>query len=112
VLDTRRTTTIIAIVMLISGLATPHSMSLKVPNKKLPERTFNQHASPTDPLGERFIDPVSHTFEVAQGPVSNRCFTPYFWCFLPGYAPVGAPCWCPTPNGPVGGSCSDGTEFQ
>ncbi|HZR59073.1 MAG TPA: hypothetical protein VFA74_19555 [Terriglobales bacterium] len=35
--------------------------------------------------------------------VSNRCLTPYFWCFLPGYAPVGTACWCASPNGPVAG---------
>lgn len=40
--------------------------------------------------------------ELAQQ-MSNRCFTPSFWCFLPGYAPIGAPCWCATPYGPVGG---------
>jgi hypothetical protein len=34
---------------------------------------------------------------------SNRCFTPYFWCLLPGPVPVGAACWCATPNGPIGG---------
>ena len=35
--------------------------------------------------------------------VSNRCFTPQFWCYLPGNAPVGARCWCATPYGPVEG---------
>lgn len=39
----------------------------------------------------------------AQSPVANQCLTPYFWCYMPGYAPVGASCWCASPNGPVGG---------
>jgi hypothetical protein len=42
-------------------------------------------------------------FELAQQ-VSNRCATPYFYCILPGYAPIGTPCWCASPNGPVAGS--------
>jgi hypothetical protein len=33
----------------------------------------------------------------------NRCFTPYFWCYLPGPAPINSPCWCASPNGPVAG---------
>ena len=31
------------------------------------------------------------------------CFTPYFWCQLPGALPVGAPCYCNGPYGPVNG---------
>jgi hypothetical protein len=31
------------------------------------------------------------------------CFTPYVWCQLPGAVPVGTPCFCYTPNGPVYG---------
>lgn len=27
--------------------------------------------------------------ELAQQPVSNRCLTPTFFCYLPGYAPIG-----------------------
>jgi hypothetical protein len=42
-------------------------------------------------------------FEIAQVPSSNRCFTPYFWCYLSGYAPINSPCWCGSPNGPVAG---------
>jgi hypothetical protein len=34
---------------------------------------------------------------------SNRCYTPNFWCYLSGNAPVGARCWCATPYGPVAG---------
>lgn len=37
------------------------------------------------------------------GPVSNRCFTPAFWCVLPFAAPIGASCYCGTPYGPVNG---------
>ena len=36
-------------------------------------------------------------------PPSNRCMTPNFYCFLSQYVPVGTPCWCATPYGPVGG---------
>lgn len=36
-------------------------------------------------------------------PTSNKCYTPQFWCLLPGYGPVGAPCYCNTPYGPVPG---------
>ena len=38
-----------------------------------------------------------------QVPMSNRCFTPSFWCWLPVVAPVGTGCYCGTPFGPVGG---------
>lgn len=40
---------------------------------------------------------------IAQPPVGNRCFTPQFWCWLPGYAYVRTPCYCATPYGPVAG---------
>jgi hypothetical protein len=39
----------------------------------------------------------------AAQPVSNRCVTPQFWCTLPGFGPVGSPCYCNTPYGPVPG---------
>jgi len=39
----------------------------------------------------------------AQAPMSNRCFTPSFWCWLPGFAPIGMPCYCGTPYGPIQG---------
>jgi hypothetical protein len=45
---------------------------------------------------------IAENAEFAQQ-ASNRCLTPYFWCYLPGYAPVGAACWCASPNGPVAG---------
>jgi hypothetical protein len=32
--------------------------------------------------------------------VSNVCYTPVTYCFLPQYAPIGSPCWCATPYGP------------
>jgi hypothetical protein len=35
--------------------------------------------------------------------VSNVCYTPVGWCYLPQYAPIGTPCWCASPYGPVGG---------
>jgi len=42
------------------------------------------------------------TFQLSQE-MSNRCVTPYSWCSLPQSVPVNTPCWCATPNGPVGG---------
>lgn len=39
----------------------------------------------------------------AQTPMSNRCFTPSFWCWLPSFAPIGLPCYCGTPSGPAAG---------
>jgi hypothetical protein len=35
--------------------------------------------------------------------LSNICYTPVNWCYMPQYAPIGTPCWCPTPYGPAGG---------
>ena len=35
--------------------------------------------------------------------VSNVCVTPVVSCYLPGPAPIGTPCWCATPYGPVNG---------
>ena len=36
--------------------------------------------------------------------MSNVCRTPYGVCYLRGLAPIGTPCWCGTPYGPVAGS--------
>jgi len=35
--------------------------------------------------------------------LSNVCYTPVTYCFLPQYAPIGTPCWCATPYGPSNG---------
>lgn len=40
----------------------------------------------------------------AQQSLSNFCVTPTGSCVLPDYGPVGAPCWCNTPSGPVEGT--------
>lgn len=90
-----RATTIIAIVILTLGSAASHGTRATIPGSKFPEHTLIQQTPAANRLGE--------SFEIAQVPVSNRCFTPYFWCYLPGYAPIGSSCWCPSPNGPVGG---------
>ena len=37
-------------------------------------------------------------------PLSNVCRTPYGACNLQGSAPIGTPCWCGTPYGPVAGT--------
>jgi hypothetical protein len=39
----------------------------------------------------------------AQQSLSNFCVTPSGSCVLPEYGPVGTPCWCNTPSGPVAG---------
>jgi len=85
----------IAVVVLASGIATPHN------------RTANNLTNQTviDDISRGYIShrgSLNDRFEVAQA-VSNRCLTPYFWCLLPGYFPVNSPCWCATPNGPVPG---------
>ena len=93
-----RTTTIIATVILTLAAAASHGTRATIPSSKLPEQILIQQTPAANPLRE--------TFEIAQQqgvPLSNRCFTPYFWCYLPGYAPVGSACWCASPNGPVGG---------
>jgi hypothetical protein len=36
-------------------------------------------------------------------PMSNRCFTPRFWCWMPVFAPIRSPCFCGTPYGNVQG---------
>ncbi len=40
----------------------------------------------------------------SQPNMSNVCRTPYGACYLQGSAPIGTPCWCGTPYGPVAGS--------
>lgn len=40
---------------------------------------------------------------VAQPSMSNRCFTPRFWCWMPVFAPIRSPCFCSTPYGNVQG---------
>jgi len=35
--------------------------------------------------------------------MSQRCFTPQFWCMMPAPAPVGSSCYCQSPYGAVYG---------
>jgi len=35
--------------------------------------------------------------------MSNICATPYGLCYMAQYGPIGSPCWCPSPYGPIGG---------
>ena len=83
---------ILAVAILISGYAIGKN---------------SQHVDGITKRIARYIQPrhisSGGSFELAQQ-VSNRCATPYFFCFLPGYAPIGTPCWCATPNGPVAGT--------
>jgi hypothetical protein len=82
---------IVALMIIGQGFVASPSITNHVELRKAPDaRIF---------LRERHQIP----FEIAQVPTSNRCFTPYFWCYLPGYAPIDTPCWCASPNGPVGG---------
>ena len=36
-------------------------------------------------------------------PPGTICFTSYGWCWLPRQFPVGSPCYCATPRGPIAG---------
>jgi hypothetical protein len=90
-----RITTITAIVILMLGPAASRGTRATISSSKLPEHTLIQQTPAANPLRE--------SFEIALVQASNRCYTQYFWCYLPGYAPVGTSCWCPTPNGPVAG---------
>jgi hypothetical protein len=81
---------IIASLILVSTFVAPDSLPI---NPRRGHASMRKLSLPLNSL---------ENAEFAQQ-TSNRCLTPYFWCFLPGYGPVGAPCWCATPNGPVGG---------
>lgn len=65
------------------------------PVSSRPERTSIQEFWHGKSLGVRA--------EPAAQQLSNRCLTPYFWCYIPQYGPAGTPCWCASPNGPVAG---------
>lgn len=86
---------VLTVILLTCELSTP---LISVTNNRLVEdkvtHAFRGVISVEDRLAGRL--------ELAQA-YSNRCFTPYFWCYLPQYAPINAPCWCATPNGPVNG---------
>jgi hypothetical protein len=86
---------VIALVILFCGVAMPRTSTRDI----RAARWTAEHSSIRRIFGD---DSLRDRIEVAQA-VSNVCYTPYFYCFLPGYAPVGTPCWCATPNGPVNG---------
>ena len=46
---------------------------------------------------------LSATGVAAQVYLSNRCFTPRFWCFMQQAAPINSQCWCGSPYGYVEG---------
>lgn len=85
-----RITIVIASLLLTSTLTSFHSRNLSLDTKRAPVQEKLDARS----AGVRI--------ELAQQ-MSNRCLTPYFWCVLPVYAPVGTACWCASPNGPVAG---------
>ena len=90
-----RIVAIMAIVLLTCGFVPPN-------NARRDDGAIRRTLAHTSVRPIPNIEPLDDRREFAQQ-VSNRCFTPYFWCFLPGYAPVGTGCWCATPNGPVAG---------
>jgi hypothetical protein len=85
-----RITTVISSLLLSSILVAPNngSATRKPDTITIPRTSRDFH--------------VEDRLELAQQ-VSNRCLTPYFWCYLPGFAPIGASCWCASPNGPIAG---------
>ena len=48
------------------------------------------------------IDKISMDNQLAQM-MGRVCYTQYIACVLPGFGPIGSPCWCATPAGPAGG---------
>jgi hypothetical protein len=76
--------------ILLSGSFVSHSSTVRQGSGSLMEPRAGQVSSVEDGIG----NPIQ---------LSNRCFTPTFWCYLPGNAPINARCWCATPNGPVAG---------
>lgn len=83
----------LALIVMSSGSALPHSTAPEPSNHRL-------HKLGAQPWKSQ--DFLQDRIETAQM-VSNRCVTPYFWCLLPQFVPVGTTCWCATPNGPVVG---------
>jgi hypothetical protein len=108
-----RNGTIIGIVVLICGYVAAHPAWVELTKDKT-QGMFQElaitYSGATVRLGGHIPirdAPTWKKFEdstqTAQVPQSNRCVTPTFYCFLPRYAPVGVPCWCASPYGPVGG---------
>lgn len=86
---------LMAILILTYSAALPDIPPTNNPaNKRAVEHTTQDYIPRHGSLDERL--------EVAQA-YSNRCFTAYLWCLLPGQFPVGSACWCASPNGPVPG---------
>lgn len=70
----------------------------------------NRSAQPASAVNANSLPADSHTedagarsnngkdakplLEAALWQVSNVCYTPPGWCFLPGYAPAGTSCYC------------------
>jgi hypothetical protein len=80
----------IIVLIAVFGSFVSHSSKVNRGSGSLVEPRALQQSS----IEEAIVNPIQ---------ASNRCFTPTFWCYLPGYAPVNARCWCATPNGPVAG---------
>lgn len=81
-------------IILSCGLAAPHSTMGEPVTPRNGQRTYIRPSLENERFGQRL--------EAAQQ-LSNRCATPAGSCVLDQSAPVGTPCWCATPNGPVSG---------
>jgi len=89
-----KTMKIMLTIMFTCGLAAPHrTMGAPV----TPGTVQRPYIRPS--LGNHSL---SQRLEAAQQ-LSNRCVTSSGSCALDQSAPVGTPCWCATPNGPVSG---------
>lgn len=75
--------------------------SLAMPSRRYPASPATERAPRLAAL-HNFADADNPS--VAQAAVSNQCVTPHLTCSLPQSVPVGTPCWCATPNGPVTGT--------
>lgn len=80
---------IAALIALTLGTISPHSASR---GDHPVERVRQTKISIDERLNDRP--------EIAQY-YSNRCFTPYFWCYLPGPAPVNLLAGALVPTGPL-----------
>lgn len=89
-----RIRTIIALIVLTCGLSLSHGSLLDGVAKRH-EHTSNRKLVSHDDVKDDLL--------IAQVPMSNVCYTQYFYCILPRYVPVGTACWCASPNGPIGG---------
>jgi hypothetical protein len=63
-----------------------------------------QFFPPVGPVPNRPIGCAPGQFCANAAPFGFRCQTPQFWCGLPQPGPVGTPCYCNSPYGPIAGA--------